>query len=162
MDTFMTAFGLENQSDDQYANTKGWIISIATAGAVFGCLGCMSATQRFGRRIPMIVGTVVYMAGIFGQVFCHPSLGGLYASRFVAGMGIGVTTVIPSIYLSEIAPQSIRGLCTLQYAACQQLGVVFGFFFNYGVTKHHSTTNLQWQLPTVSTLPSTISDCHKC
>lgn len=37
---------------------------------------------------------------------------------------------------------------TLQYACCQQLGVVFGFFFNYGITKHHAGTNLQWQLPT--------------
>jgi sugar porter (SP) family MFS transporter len=25
---------------------------------------------------------------------------------------------------------------------------VFGFFFNYGITKHHSGTQLQWQLPT--------------
>jgi len=36
----------------------------------------------------------------------------------------------------------------LQYASCQQLGVVFGFFFNYGITKHHADTQLQWQLPT--------------
>jgi hypothetical protein len=39
-------------------------------------------------------------------------------------------------------------LLTLQYACCQQLGVVFGFFFNYGITKHHAGTQLQWQLPT--------------
>lgn len=37
---------------------------------------------------------------------------------------------------------------TVQYAACQQLGVVFGFFFNYGITKYHKNTELQWQLPT--------------
>lgn len=37
---------------------------------------------------------------------------------------------------------------TLQYACCQQLGVVFGFFFNYGITKYHAGTQLQWQLPT--------------
>jgi sugar porter (SP) family MFS transporter len=36
----------------------------------------------------------------------------------------------------------------LQYACCQQLGVVFGFFFNYGITRHHQDTQLQWQLPT--------------
>ena len=48
----------------------------------------------------------------------------------------------------QIAPQSIRGLLTLQYTCCQQLGVVFGFFFNYGITKYHADTQLQWQLPT--------------
>jgi len=39
-------------------------------------------------------------------------------------------------------------LITVQYAAFQQLGVVFGFFFNYGVTKHYANTSIQWQLPT--------------
>lgn len=38
MDVFMERFGLANLSEDAYANTKGWIVSIATAGAVFGCL----------------------------------------------------------------------------------------------------------------------------
>lgn len=36
----------------------------------------------------------------------------------------------------------------MRYACCQQLGVVFGFFFNYGITKHNAGTQLQWQLPT--------------
>jgi sugar porter (SP) family MFS transporter len=48
----------------------------------------------------------------------------------------------------KIAPRSIRGLLTLQYACCQQLGVVFGFFFNYGITKYHAGSDLQWKLPT--------------
>lgn len=37
----------------------------------------------------------------------------------------------------------------MQYSVCQQLGVVFGFFINYGVTKHYANQDLQWQLPTV-------------
>lgn len=36
----------------------------------------------------------------------------------------------------------------MQYTACQQLGVVFGFFINYGITKHFAGVNTQWQLPT--------------
>ena len=36
---FKTKFGLDIQTEDEYANTKGWLVSIATAGAVFGCLG---------------------------------------------------------------------------------------------------------------------------
>lgn len=36
---FMAVFGLAKETDEQYANTKGWLVSIATAGAVFGCLG---------------------------------------------------------------------------------------------------------------------------
>lgn len=48
-------------------------------------------------------------------------------------------------------------MITVQYAACQQLGVVFGFFFNYGVTKHYAGKQLQWQLPTsLQLLPALI------
>lgn len=46
--------------------------------------------------------------------------------------------------LYQIAPKAIRGRLTLQYAACQQLGVVFGFFINYGVTKTYSGSDKQW------------------
>ncbi|KAF3043808.1 hypothetical protein E8E12_010463 [Didymella heteroderae] len=132
--TFQKAFGIANQTDAQYANTKGWIVSIATAGAVFGCLACVNIVQIFGRKRTMLGFTVIYIAGVLGQTFCTGNLSALYASRFIAGIGIGATTVLPSIYLTEIAPKSIR--------------VVFGFFFNYGITKHHAGTQLQWQLPT--------------
>ncbi|KAJ5052996.1 general substrate transporter [Bipolaris maydis] len=145
---FKTEFGVIYETDAEYANTKGWIVSIATAGAVFGCLACINLVQIWGRKWTMLVFTVIYIAGILGQTFSNGSLSALYATRFVTGIGIGTTTVLPSIYLTEIAPRSIRGLLTLQYACCQQLGVVFGFFFNYGITKYHAGTRLQWQLPT--------------
>ncbi|KAL4908665.1 hypothetical protein BDW74DRAFT_188571 [Aspergillus multicolor] len=142
-------FGIDHLSDDEYAGTKGWIVSIATAGAVFGCLGSLPINDRVGRRWTLRLGTLVYIAGVLGQGLCNGSLGGLYASRIVSGMGIGVTTIVPPVFISEIAPKAIRGLLTLQYAACQQLGVVLGFFINYGVTKQYANTDTQWMLPTL-------------
>jgi hypothetical protein len=67
---------------------------------------------------------VIYIAGCLGQTFSNGSLTALYITRIISGFGIGGTTVVPSVYLSEIAPKPIRGLITVQYAACQQLGVV--------------------------------------
>ncbi|KAK2040106.1 general substrate transporter [Colletotrichum somersetense] len=148
MAVFKKRFGVDHQSEGDYSNTKGWIVAIATAGAVFGCLACVKLTEKFGRRLTMQVFTLVYIAGVLGQTFSSGSLPGLYISRIVTGMGIGATTVLPSIYISEIAPRSIRGLLTLQYSCFQQLGVVFGFFFNYGITKHFAGSQTQWQLPT--------------
>ncbi|KAL4864292.1 hypothetical protein BDV12DRAFT_189027 [Aspergillus spectabilis] len=135
--------------EDEYAGTKGWIVSIATAGAVFGCLGSLPISDRVGRRWTLRLGTLVYIAGVLGQGLCGGNLGRLYASRIITGMGIGVTTIVPPIYISEIAPKAIRGLLTLQYAACQQLGVVLGFFINYGMTKKYAGSDTQWMLPTL-------------
>ncbi|KAF9878099.1 MFS quinate transporter [Colletotrichum karsti] len=148
MAAFKERFGIDHQSESEYSNTKGWIVAIATAGAVLGCLACVKLTERLGRRTTMQVFTVIYIAGILGQTFSSGSMAGLYVSRIISGVGIGATTVLPPVYISEIAPRSIRGLLTLQYTCCQQLGVVFGFFFNYGITKHYAGSQVQWQLPT--------------
>ncbi|KAK1722193.1 general substrate transporter [Colletotrichum lupini] len=148
MAVFKTRFGIDGQSESEYSNTKGWIVAIATAGAVFGCLACVNLTEKLGRKRTMQIFTLIYVAGILGQTFCSGNMAGLYISRIIAGMGIGATTVLPPVYISEIAPRSIRGLLTLQYTCCQQLGVVFGFFFNYGITKHYAGNQIQWQLPT--------------
>ena len=84
-------------------DTKGWIVSIATAGAVFGCLACINLVQLWGRKYTMLVFTVIYIAGILGQTFSNGNLSALYATRFISGIGIGTTTVLPSIYLTEVS-----------------------------------------------------------
>lgn len=102
MDSFMSRFGLDTLSAAEYANTKGWIVSISTAGAVFGCLACSWLTQRLGRKWTMQIFTVISMAGILGQTLSGGHLGGLYVARLVAGFGMGGTTVLPPIYISEV------------------------------------------------------------
>lgn len=100
--SFRKAFGIEKQSDADYANTKGWIVAIATAGAVFGCLACVNIVQILGRKRTMLLFTVVYIGGVFGQTFSSGNLSALYASRFLSGIGIGTTTVLPAIYITEV------------------------------------------------------------
>lgn len=149
MPSFRRDFGLNKMSTIAEADTKGWIISIATAGAVPGAFACIKMNQEWGRLWALRFFTVIYLAGVVGQACSGGNLSGLYASRFIAGIGIGATTVMPSMYIAEISPATIRGLAVLQYAACQQLGVLFGFFFAYG-TRHHlpNTDSYQWRLST--------------
>lgn len=99
---FKKRFNLQSLNEKDYADTKGWIVAIATAGAVFGCLACVYLTQRLGRRLTFQMLTLIYIAGVLGQTFSNGNLGALYASRVIAGIGIGATTVIPSIYIAEV------------------------------------------------------------
>jgi MFS family permease len=46
--------------------------------------------------------TIHTVGGAVGQAFSAGSLDALYVSRFISGMGIGVTTVLPSVYISEV------------------------------------------------------------
>lgn len=51
-----------------------------------------------------MIATVIYMAGILGQGLNGGNLSAMYASRFIAGIGIGATTVIPPMYITEVSP----------------------------------------------------------
>lgn len=73
----------------------------------------------------------------------------LSLSRFVAGLGIGQTTVVAPIYLSEISPKSIRGLCTCMFSGSVYIGIMLAYFASWGSSLHiGETTHKRWVVPT--------------
>ncbi|KAK4499999.1 hypothetical protein PRZ48_008185 [Zasmidium cellare] len=60
------------------------------------------------------------------------SLGAVYAGRFIAGLGVGQTVVVGPVYLAEISPAPIRGLCTCVFTGFTYVGIVLAYFTNYG------------------------------
>lgn len=52
------------------------------------------------------------------------NLGAIYAGRFIAGLGVGQTVVVAPVYLAEIAPAPIRGLCTCVFTGKQSTAVI--------------------------------------
>ena len=64
------------------------------------------------------------------------NLGAVYAGRFIAGLGVGQTTVVGPVYLAEIAPAPIRGLCTCMFTGFVYIGIVLAYFANYGCAKN--------------------------
>ncbi|CAI0651058.1 unnamed protein product, partial [Colletotrichum noveboracense] len=52
-------------------------------------------------------------------------------------------------YLAEIAPASVRGLCTCVFTGFVYLGIVLAYFTNYGCQIHlGDTTHNRWLVPT--------------
>lgn len=77
------------------------------------------------------------------------SLGAIYAGRFIAGIGIGQTAVVGPVYLVEIAPASVRGLCTSIFSGFVYLGIVLAYFANYGCSRSMGdATHARWLVPT--------------
>lgn len=73
------------------------------------------------------------------------NLGAVYAGRFIAGLGVGQTVVVAPVYLAEIAPASIRGLCTCVFTGFVYLGIVLAYFANYGASVNIGEhTNTRW------------------
>jgi hypothetical protein len=65
-----------------------------------------------------------------------------------AGIGIGETVVVGPVYLSEIAPAPIRGLCTCAFTGAVYLGILLAYFANYGAEVNINDTPARWLLPT--------------
>ena len=52
--------------------------------------------------------------------------------------------MVGPIYLAEIAPAPIRGLCTCFFTGFSYLILVVAYFANYGAQLHLNGTNAQW------------------
>ena len=75
-------------------------------------------TDRIGRLWATRFLCVLWVSGIsiFLASSATGSVGMIYAGRFIAGIGIGQTTVVAPTYLAETAPRAIRGLCVCAFA----------------------------------------------
>ena len=53
------------------------------------------------------------------------------------------------MYIAEVAPASIRGLCTCFFTGCVYLGIVLAYFANYGCSLHMpADSHSRWLTPT--------------
>lgn len=76
------------------------------------------------------------------------SLAAVYAGRFIAGFGIGQTPVVGPVYLAEIAPASVRGLCTCVFTGNVYLGINLAYWANYGAQLDlGSNVAARWMIP---------------
>lgn len=61
------------------------------------------------------------------------------------GLGVGQTTVVAPSWLAEAAPRSIRGLCMCMFSGSVYLGIMLGYFANWGTSIHvPNNSPLQW------------------
>ncbi|WP_184355798.1 multidrug effflux MFS transporter [Rhizobium sp. BK602] len=81
------SLGVENENHRQYVVTT-YLIGFGSAQLFYGPL-----SDRFGRRIPLLIGLVVYIIAAFG-IALIPSFAGLLVLRFIQGLGSAATRVI--------------------------------------------------------------------
>ncbi len=102
------------------------IVSALLWGAVFGTLISGFFSLRFGRR-----GTILLSGLIFavGSILCAtaPTPGFLTGARFFLGIAVGMASFTAPLYLSEIAPQSVRGALISMYQLMITIGIVLAF-----------------------------------
>lgn len=134
---FLTRFGLAGAPNKQaLANLQANIVSTLQAGCFAGAIIAGFMADRIGRRMSLLVAGTVVLIGVLLQFNAWGYLAALYVGRFIAGLGVGVCSVVTPLYTSENVPRAIRGLLTGTYQFFIVLGGMLAYWINYGASLH--------------------------
>ncbi|KAJ1391442.1 Sugar/inositol transporter [Sesbania bispinosa] len=87
---------------------QGWIVSTLLAGAFVGSFTGGALADKFGRTRTFQLDAIPLAIGGFLCATAQ-SVQSMIIGRLLAGIGIGVTSAIVPLYISEISPTEIRG-----------------------------------------------------
>jgi SP family arabinose:H+ symporter-like MFS transporter len=104
----------------------GIAMGSALYGTVVGSLIGGWPADRFGRKATLLWIGVLYLLGAVGSGLA-PNVATFIAARVIGGLGIGLSTVVAPMYISEIAPPKHRG----RLAGMFQFNIVFGILIAF-------------------------------
>ncbi|MGP0018685.1 MAG: sugar porter family MFS transporter [Candidatus Sulfotelmatobacter sp.] len=104
----------------------GIAMASALYGTVIGSLLGGWPADRFGRKATLLWIGVLYFVGAVGSALA-PNVATFIAARVIGGLGIGISTVVAPMYISEIAPPKYRG----RLAGMFQFNIVFGILIAF-------------------------------
>ena len=104
----------------------GLTVSIALVGTVVGALIAGYPTDSWGRKPTLFLIAILYLVSALGTGLVSDWYLFLFF-RFAGGVGVGISSVVAPLYISEIAPPSHRG----RLVALFQFNVVFGILIAY-------------------------------
>ncbi len=87
---------------------QAFFASVTFAGLFFGTILFARVADRFGRRSIFVFALLWYAAATFIMALQSTSLG-IFAWRFIAGLGVGVELVTIDSYIAELVPKRSRG-----------------------------------------------------
>jgi MFS transporter, SP family, arabinose:H+ symporter len=107
-------------------SVHGLPIASALYGTFIGALIGGWPTDRLGRRTTLLWLGVLYLVSSLGSALA-PNVYVFFIARVIGGLGIGISTVVAPLYISEIAPPKHRG----RLAGMFQFNIVFGIVVAY-------------------------------
>ncbi|KAK9352254.1 general substrate transporter [Lipomyces doorenjongii] len=147
--SFKAQFGLDKLSSSQFNVVSANIVSTFQVGCFFGSLFVYPVGHIYGMRRGLMWSSAVFLIGC---ILCllpgvANGLAVLYVGRVFVGLGVGATSNLGPIYISEIAPPPIRGQLLAMYDVLWQIGSLVGFWINYAVNRTLPFSSKQWMIP---------------
>jgi SP family xylose:H+ symportor-like MFS transporter len=122
------------------AAETGWAASCALVGCIAGSALAGTISNRFGRRLLIVVAALLFLASAIGTAVA-PGFSWFIVFRMIGGAGIGAASMASPLYIAEMAPTGWRGWLV----GINQLAIVSGmlliYFVNYRIVQMGS---LSW------------------
>lgn len=105
------------------SSQQEWVVSSMMFGAAVGAIGSGWMNFRLGRKYSLMIGAILFVAGSLCSAFA-PNVEVLIVSRILLGLAVGIASYTAPIYLSEIAPEKIRGSMISMYQLMITIGIL--------------------------------------
>ncbi len=105
------------------AHTQEWVVSSMMFGAAVGAVGSGWLSFKLGRKKSLMIGAILFVAGSLFSA-AAPNVEVLIISRVLLGLAVGVASYTAPLYLSEIAPEKIRGSMISMYQLMITIGIL--------------------------------------
>lgn len=132
----------------------GLIMGSALYGTVLGSLIGGWPTDKFGRKRTLLFIGLLYVLSAVGCAFAN-SVSLFFVARFIGGLGIGISTVVAPLYISEIAPPNYRGRLAGMFQFNIVFGIVIAFLSNAILAKIGGEHAWRWMLG-IAAFPSIV------
>jgi sugar porter (SP) family MFS transporter len=111
-------------------------------GAIMGCLIAGSFSDRYGRRKGLLLSAAIFGLSSLAMAFA-PGRDFFISARCMAGLGVGMASMLSPMYIAEVSPAPLRG----RMVAINQLTVVTGILVtsivNYSL-RHQGQEAWRW------------------
>ena len=104
----------------------GQTVAMALYGTILGALFGGIPTQKLGRKKTLFGVAALYLVSAVGSALA-PDVYSLMFFRFIGGIGVGASSIVAPVYITEISPKNNRGKLTGLF----QFNIVFGILIAY-------------------------------
>ncbi|KAG2188704.1 hypothetical protein INT44_003843 [Umbelopsis vinacea] len=144
--------GLQSLSvwEDYFNKPTGASLGTLSSGTTFGGLLMLFPASyicdRFGRRWPIIAGSILTIIGAIIQGVAQ-NFGTFWAGRFIIGMGLALVNNAGPMLLAETAYPTQRPVLTSLYETSFPFGALIGALITFG--SYYIDSTWAWRLPSL-------------
>lgn len=135
---------------DQFGHPTGSVLGFFGAstgiGGVVALLFLSWMPDKYGRRVPTVLGGILIIIGALIQNFSS-SLGMFIGGKIVLGCGVTTVQLGAPVLVAELSHPKERATVGTFYNTSVYLGYVVGAWITFGVAK--MTTPWSWKIPTL-------------